>query len=84
MPMMSSGTSVKAQVVDKIPKRFKELKFGIQSNQDIVNQGVIEVSNKTLYNVENGRSAVPHGPLDPRLVRETCIDLQISAINILW
>jgi len=24
------GESVKAQVVDKIPKRFKELKFGIQ------------------------------------------------------
>jgi hypothetical protein len=29
---MSSGggAAVKAQVVDKIPKRFKELKFGIQ------------------------------------------------------
>jgi hypothetical protein len=28
---MSSGSeAVKEQVVDKIPKRFKELKFGIQ------------------------------------------------------
>ncbi|TGO27463.1 hypothetical protein BPAE_0041g00130 [Botrytis paeoniae] len=67
MPMMSSGMSIKAQVVDKIPKRFKELKFGIQSNQDIVNQGVIEVSNKMLYNVDAGRTAIPHGPVDPRL-----------------
>jgi DNA-directed RNA polymerase III subunit RPC1 len=32
MQLMSTGggESVKAQVVDKIPKRFKELKFGIQ------------------------------------------------------
>lgn len=75
MPMMSSGMSIKAQVVDKIPKRFKELKFGIQSNQDIVNQGVIEVSNKMLYNVDAGRTAIPHGPVDPRLVGEIRLDL---------
>lgn len=32
MQQMSSGgqAQVKTQVVDKIPKRFKELKFGIQ------------------------------------------------------
>jgi hypothetical protein len=31
MQLMSSGSeAVKQQVVDKIPKRFKELKFGIQ------------------------------------------------------
>lgn len=83
--MMSSGESIKAQVVDKIPKRFKELKFGIQSNQDIVNQGVIEVSNKMLYNVENGgRTPIPHGPLDPRLVREAYLDLQILSSNKLY
>jgi len=28
--MSSGGEAVKQQVVDKIPKRFKELKFGIQ------------------------------------------------------
>lgn len=28
--MSSGGAAVKAQVVDNIPKRFKELKFGIQ------------------------------------------------------
>jgi hypothetical protein len=29
--MSSGGAAVKVQVFDKIPKRFKELKFGIQS-----------------------------------------------------
>lgn len=80
-----SGEAVKAQVVDKIPKRFKELKFGIQyacnsthmyqkliqprSTQDIVNQAVLEVSDRVLYDVEKMRRPVPHGALDPRLVR---------------
>jgi DNA-directed RNA polymerase III subunit RPC1 len=31
--MSTGGESIKAQVVDKIPKRFKELKFGIQYAQ---------------------------------------------------
>jgi DNA-directed RNA polymerase III subunit RPC1 len=84
--MASGGESIKAQVVDKIPKRFKELKFGIQyavlqkhrstrsllsiyrSNQDIVNQAVLEVSDRMLYDVEKLRRPVQHGPLDARLV----------------
>ncbi|KAG0652415.1 DNA-directed RNA polymerase III largest subunit [Hyphodiscus hymeniophilus] len=82
---MSSTDTKKAQVVDKIPKRFKELKFGIQyselnliplskallmqdrSNQDIANQAVLEVSDRMLYDVENLRKPVLHGPLDTRL-----------------
>jgi DNA-directed RNA polymerase III subunit RPC1 len=39
-----------------------------RSNQDIVNQGVLEVSNKMLYDVDNGRKVIPNGPLDPRMV----------------
>ncbi|KAM7185046.1 DNA-directed RNA polymerase III subunit RPC1 [Naviculisporaceae sp. PSN 640] len=58
---------VKKQLVDQLPKRFKALKFGIQSKQDILNQGVLEVSDNLLYDVENGRRVFPHGPLDPRL-----------------
>ncbi|TLS27324.1 hypothetical protein PpBr36_05316 [Pyricularia pennisetigena] len=58
---------VKEQFVDKVPKRFKEIKFGIQSNQDIVNQGVLEISEKQLYDVENNRTPSRHGPLDHRL-----------------
>jgi DNA-directed RNA polymerase III subunit RPC1 len=88
MQLMSTGSeSVKAQVVDKIPKRIKELQFGIQyvlfpghacipsdwlttqrSNQDIVNQAVLEVSDRVLYDVDKMRQPVPHGALDARLV----------------
>ncbi|KAK4159323.1 DNA-directed RNA polymerase III subunit RPC1 [Cladorrhinum sp. PSN259] len=57
----------KELVVDQLPKRFKALQFGIPSHQNIVDQGVIEVSDPLLYDVENGRRPFPHGPLDPRL-----------------
>ncbi|KAG9237533.1 hypothetical protein BJ875DRAFT_493186 [Amylocarpus encephaloides] len=59
--------STKLQVVDRPPKRFKELQFGIQSTQDIVNQAVIEVSDRMLYDVDQNRRSVSHGPLDARL-----------------
>jgi hypothetical protein len=59
---------VKQQLVDKLPKRFRGIKFGIQSNQHVANQAVIEVSNRLLYDIEKNRSAYPHGPLDSRLV----------------
>ncbi|KAJ9156363.1 DNA-directed RNA polymerase subunit [Pleurostoma richardsiae] len=58
---------VKEQVIDQLPKRFKGLKFGIQSKQDIVTQGVVEVSERLLYNIENNRAPLTHGALDPRL-----------------
>ncbi|KAK4214684.1 DNA-directed RNA polymerase III subunit RPC1 [Rhypophila decipiens] len=58
---------VKRQLVDHVPKRFKALKFGIQSPQDIVNQGVLQVSTNNLYDLSNGRRPLPHGLLDPRL-----------------
>ncbi|KAK0615060.1 RNA polymerase-like protein [Bombardia bombarda] len=58
---------VKQQLVDNLPKRFKALKFGIQSHQDIVSQGVLEVSDNMLYDIEKGRTTYPHGPLDPRM-----------------
>lgn len=43
------------------------MKFGIQSNQDIVNQAVIEISNRTMYDVEQGREPTANGVLDKRL-----------------
>ncbi|KAI0842643.1 beta and beta-prime subunits of DNA dependent RNA-polymerase [Hypoxylon sp. FL0890] len=58
---------VKHQVVDKLPKKIKQMKFGIQANQDIVNQAVIEVSDRTMYDVGRGREPTEHGPLDKRL-----------------
>lgn len=49
-------------------QRFREMKFGIQSNQDMANQGVIEVSDRLLYNVDRGRSPAQYGAVDGRLV----------------
>ncbi|KAI9054156.1 hypothetical protein LZ554_001327 [Drepanopeziza brunnea f. sp. 'monogermtubi'] len=68
MQANSTGSGiVKAQVVDNVPKKFSSLKFGIQSNTQIVNQAVLEVSNTLLYDVEKMRKPMPNGPLDPRL-----------------
>ncbi|KAI1098680.1 beta and beta-prime subunits of DNA dependent RNA-polymerase [Jackrogersella minutella] len=63
----STAVPVKHQVVDKLPKKFKQIKFGIQSNQDIVNQAVLEVSDRTMYDVGRGREPITNGPLDKRL-----------------
>ncbi|EMR61390.1 putative dna-directed rna polymerase iii subunit rpc1 protein [Eutypa lata UCREL1] len=63
----SAIAPVKHQVVDKPPKKFKQIKFGIQSNQDIVNQGVIEVSDRSMYDIERGREPTQNGVLDKRL-----------------
>ncbi|KAK7398588.1 DNA-directed RNA polymerase III subunit C1 (rpo31) [Neonectria punicea] len=57
----------KQQLVDKLPKRFSGIKFGIQSNQDIANQAVVEVSNRLLYDIDNNRAPYHYGPLDPQL-----------------
>ncbi|KAL4748638.1 hypothetical protein BDW72DRAFT_179943 [Aspergillus terricola var. indicus] len=57
----------KAQVIDRVPKVIKELKFGVLSNDDIVSQGVVEVSDRKFFNLENDRSIVANGPLDARM-----------------
>ncbi|KAK8138829.1 DNA-directed RNA polymerase III largest subunit [Apiospora sp. TS-2023a] len=58
---------VKHQVVDKPPKRFGQMKFGIQSLQDITNQAVLEVSDRTMYDLSRGREPTKNGVLDKRL-----------------
>ncbi|KAM0265352.1 hypothetical protein ACHAQJ_000193 [Trichoderma viride] len=60
-------SSTKEQLADNLPKRFKGIKFGIQSNQDIVNQGVLEVSQRMLYDIDNNRSPLTNGALDLRM-----------------
>ncbi|BDD57158.1 hypothetical protein MPDQ_003502 [Monascus purpureus] len=57
----------KAQVIDRVPKVIKELKFGVMSNDDIVSQGVVEVSDRKFFDLDRGREVVPHGPLDSRM-----------------
>ncbi|KAI1345078.1 DNA-directed RNA polymerase III subunit RPC1 [Xylariaceae sp. FL0016] len=64
---VAAAVPVKHQVVDRMPKRLKCLKFGIQSNQDIVNQGVMEVSDRSMYDIDRGREPTKNGPLDKRL-----------------
>ncbi|KAI4858889.1 beta and beta-prime subunits of DNA dependent RNA-polymerase [Hypoxylon rubiginosum] len=63
----TTAVPVKHQVVDRLPKKFKQIKFGIQSNQDIVNQAVIEVSDRTMYDIDRGREPTSNGILDKRL-----------------
>ncbi|KAF4475744.1 DNA-directed RNA polymerase III subunit RPC1 [Fusarium agapanthi] len=65
----STDSPVKQQLVDRLPKRISSIKFGIQSNQDIANQAVVEISDRLLYDIENNRAPYRHGPLDSRLVR---------------
>ncbi|KAL2218370.1 putative DNA-directed RNA polymerase III largest subunit [Thermoascus aurantiacus ATCC 26904] len=57
----------KAQVIDRVPKVIKELKFGVLSNDDIVSQAVVEVSDRKLFDLERERAVVPNGPLDARM-----------------
>ncbi|KAI9752373.1 MAG: hypothetical protein M4579_005644, partial [Chaenotheca gracillima] len=73
--------SVKEQVVDRIPKRIREIEFGLLSSQDILNQAVLEVSDRQLYDLDRNRAPVTNGLLDPRLgtsnknaVCETCAE----------
>lgn len=61
---------VKAQVVDRVPKRIKEMQFGILSNEQIVKQAVIEVSNRNVYDLGssgNTRTVTANGPMDRRM-----------------
>ncbi|RAK72832.1 DNA-directed RNA polymerase III core subunit RPO31 [Aspergillus fijiensis CBS 313.89] len=57
----------KAQVIDRVPKVIKELKFGVLSNDDIVSQGVVEVSDRKFFDLEHDRAVVANGPLDARM-----------------
>ena len=73
------STSTKDQVVGAVPKRIKELRFGPLSSQDIINQSVLEVCDRELYDLQRDRAPSYNGPLDTRMgisnklgVCETC------------
>ena len=57
----------KEQVVDDTPKVIKALQFGVLSNQDIVNQSQVELADRRMYNLDEGRNVATYGPLDPRM-----------------
>ncbi|KAJ5886938.1 DNA-directed RNA polymerase III subunit RPC1 [Penicillium subrubescens] len=57
----------KAQVIDRVPKVIKELKFGVLTNDDIVSQAVVEVSDRKFFDLDHDRAVVSNGPLDARM-----------------
>ncbi|KAL6721212.1 DNA-directed RNA polymerase III subunit C1 (rpo31) [Lecanora helva] len=65
--MATTVEPVKEQVTDIIPKRIKELKFGIASTQDIFKQGVVEVCARELFDLSRNRAPAHNGALDVRM-----------------
>ncbi|KAH6870592.1 hypothetical protein BKA58DRAFT_361531 [Alternaria rosae] len=69
--MEAPRSSAKQQVVDRIPARIKHIQFGIYSNQDIVNQAVLEVSDRNVYDLQPAadgtRSLTANGPMDTHM-----------------
>lgn len=59
--------SIKQQVVDDVPKVIKALQFGVLSNNDIVNQSQVELADRRMYNLDEGRKIAEYGPLDRRM-----------------
>lgn len=59
--------STKQQVVDNIPKIIKALQFGVLDNNDIVNQSQVELADRRMYNLDEGRRIAEYGPLDRRM-----------------
>jgi DNA-directed RNA polymerase III subunit RPC1 len=67
----AASSEVKQQVVDAAPARIKHIQFGIYSNQDMVNQAVVEVSDRNVYDLtptpEGERTHTANGPMDPHM-----------------
>ncbi len=51
----------------QLPNELRSL-LVFRSNQDIVNQAVIEITDRMLYDVEKNRTPIQNGALDGRLV----------------
>jgi len=68
----------KLQVDENAPARIKHIQFGIYSNQDIVNQAVLEVSDRNVYDLapaaDNTRKLTKNGPMDMRMGISTKTD----------
>jgi DNA-directed RNA polymerase III subunit RPC1 len=57
--------------VDRIPARIKHIQFGLYSNQEVVNQAVLEITDRNVYDLtpaaDNTRSLTKNGPMDPKM-----------------
>jgi DNA-directed RNA polymerase III subunit RPC1 len=76
MPQLGSVSEGKAQVIDNAPKTIKEIRFGVLSDLDIVNQSQVELADRRLFDLDKGRAYAEYGPLDSRMgisgKREIC------------
>ncbi|RJE23144.1 DNA-directed RNA polymerase [Aspergillus sclerotialis] len=61
------GALTKHQVTSNTPKIITGLQFGVQASHDIVNQSVVELSNRKYFDLERQREPIPNGPLDKRM-----------------
>ncbi|KAF2234341.1 beta and beta-prime subunits of DNA dependent RNA-polymerase [Viridothelium virens] len=62
--------ATKEQVRHEVPKRIKELRFGVLSKQEIVKQSVLEVNDRNIYDlaaVGSERHLTKNGPNDARM-----------------
>lgn len=68
---LPGNSEAKQPVVDTVPARISQIQFGIYSNQDMVNQAVVEVSDRNVYDLQpladGSRAHTHHGPMDPRM-----------------
>ncbi|KAI9686423.1 MAG: hypothetical protein M1822_003768 [Bathelium mastoideum] len=67
---MATAEKLKEQVLDRVPKRIRELQFGILSKQEIVKQSVLEVNDRNIYDlstVGSERRLTTNGPNDGRM-----------------
>ncbi|KAI9893818.1 MAG: DNA-directed RNA polymerase III subunit RPC1 [Vezdaea aestivalis] len=67
MQQSSSGDFGKDQVISLVPKRIREIEFGILSDQDIAKLSVADINSRELYTTDAERAVVKDGPLDLRL-----------------
>ncbi|KAF2095750.1 beta and beta-prime subunits of DNA dependent RNA-polymerase [Rhizodiscina lignyota] len=66
----SHKRKLKEQVVDRVPKRIKELRFGVLSSQEVLKQSVVDVHDRHVYeSLSQGpdRRITPNGPMDGRM-----------------
>jgi DNA-directed RNA polymerase III subunit RPC1 len=66
-PAMPASGTMKEQIDDQVPKRITALRFGVFSPQAIINQSVLEVCERSLFDLDRGRAPRTNGPLDRRM-----------------
>lgn len=53
-----------------------------RSNQDVVNQSVVEISNRQLFDLDHDRAPMHNGPLDGKLVRRWLSQMPLCSTSL--